>query len=461
MPDSTRRIAIVGAGCSGTLLAAQLLRQARVPVEVALVERNPGGFGLGVAYGTRIRGHLLNVPAERMGAYPGEPTGFLEWARSRPAAEPARTPVPPPVPGAFLPRMAFGAYLRDVLAEAEGSARPGIRLVRHEAEAVRLERSGPAWSVVLAGGGEVEAEEVALALGNFPPGDPALPDLGFLASDSYHGNPWAPGALERVARTRICLLLGSGLTMADWVIGLEDLGYRGRIWTLSRRGLQPQAHRPAPPGPDLQPPASPPRTARGWLRWIRASSTGPGGWRAAVDALRASTPAIWRDLGVEEQRRFLRHLRPYWDAHRHRMPEEVAARLEALRSAGRLVGRAGRLSACRATEAGLEVDFQPRGAAGTETLLVDAMVNCMGSESDYRRLDSSLVRSLLDAGLATTDAHHLGLATAADGQVLGRDGLVPGLFTLGPARKGQAWETTAVPEIRVQAEALAARLLRR
>ncbi|HWY24061.1 MAG TPA: hypothetical protein VNX47_04035, partial [Nevskia sp.] len=58
------------------------------------------------------------------------------------------------------------------------------------------------------------------------------------------------------------------------------------------------------------------------------------------------------------------------------------------------------------------------------------------------------------------DALGLGLLTDAQGALLDRDGQASTwLYTLGPARKGQLWETTAVPEIRVQAQALARRLL--
>ncbi|MFN8012164.1 MAG: FAD/NAD(P)-binding protein [Holophagaceae bacterium] len=456
----TPRIVIVGAGCSGTLLAAQLLRQARSPMEVVLLERNPQGFGRGVAYGTTVRSHLLNVPAARMGAYSDQPGGFLAWAEARKEHLLDAPRVPAVGPEDFLPRRAFGAYLLEVLAQAERTAVPGARLVRRIGEAASLSRAGAGWRVDLLDGEGLLADRVVLALGNFPPGDPDLPDAGFLRSPAYHGNPWAPGALETVARTSNCLLIGSGLTMVDWALGLSDLGYEGRIWSLSRRGLRVHEHRTASPPPGLPAPEAAPRTARGWLRWIRAASRGPGGWRGAVDALRSATPSIWAGLGVDEQRRFLRHLRAYWDAHRHRMPPAVAARLASMRAEGQLLGRAGRLRACHEIPGGLRVEFTPRGTNDPESLEVGAVVNCMGSESDYRRLDSRLVRSLLGAGLVRTDVHRLGLEATEEGQLLGRDGTKEELFTLGPPRKGQAWETTAVPEIRVQAEALATRLLR-
>ena len=55
-------VAIVGAGFSGTTMAAQLVRRG---LSVALVEGG-GRAGQGIAYSTRDPVHLLNVPAASM-----------------------------------------------------------------------------------------------------------------------------------------------------------------------------------------------------------------------------------------------------------------------------------------------------------------------------------------------------------------------------------------------------------
>ena len=53
----------------------------------------------------------------------------------------------------------------------------------------------------------------------------------------------------------------------------------------------------------------------------------------------------------------------------------------------------------------------------------------------------------------------LGLDTAADGAVRDARGRASEtLFALGPLRRGELWESTAVPEIRAQAHALARHL---
>jgi uncharacterized NAD(P)/FAD-binding protein YdhS len=67
-----------------------------------------------------------------------------------------------------------------------------------------------------------------------------------------------------------------------------------------------------------------------------------------------------------------------------------------------------------------------------------------------------LVRSLLDRGLARPDLLGLGLETTRELHVLAADGAPSTrLCAAGPMTKGEAWEITAVPDLRTQAAALA------
>jgi len=57
------------------------------------------------------------------------------------------------------------------------------------------------------------------------------------------------------------------------------------------------------------------------------------------------------------------------------------------------------------------------------------------------------------------DALGIGIQTGDDGAVLGARGTAsPVIFTLGATRRPALWESTAVPELREQAAALARRL---
>jgi uncharacterized NAD(P)/FAD-binding protein YdhS len=300
-----------------------------------------------------------------------------------------------------------------------------------------------------------------LALGNFPPGHPTVANADFYASDHYHGNPWAPNLMSKLLETRACLLIGCGLTMVDWVIALNAAGYQGCIHAISRRGIWPQTHAQVAPTVSNIDAPTPPVTARAWLRVLRHQIRDTGAdWRAVLDALRPVSQRLWQHLPLTEQRRFLRHLHPFWDGHRHRLAPVIAGQLAALLHTGQLNRHVGRIQDYRTADTAVEVLIHPRGRGQTYSLSVDAVANCSGAESDYRQLESPLIRNLLSQGLLRPDPLRLGLEVAADGALLGEDGRPSArLYTLGPPVKGKRWETTAVPEIRMQAERLAATLL--
>ena len=462
--SSSYNIAIIGAGFSGSLVATHLLRLAQPPFALALFERSAPQLGRGVAYSTAVDCHLLNVPAANMSAFPDEPEHFLRWAQQQ-----GNSLLNPPwvaavTPASFLPRRAYGDYLGSVLEQAQQAAEPGVCLARKidEVVGIQVDRSGA--TLRLGHGETLHAQRVVLALGNFHPGDPSVDDPSFYQSPRYYGDPWAPEALTAVAATDSCLLIGAGLTMVDWAIALAQAGYRGKIHAVSRRGLWPKAHRASEPVPfdiDLE---GSPLTVRGLLRQIRRQiQTRAGGnvdWRSVIDSLRPYNPRIWQQLPQPEQRRFLRHVRPYWDCHRHRLAPSVAERIQALTESGQLIRHAGRIQGYRDSGSHVVTTIRERGVNRTKTVLADAVVNCSGSESDYRKLDSPLVCDLLRQGLGCPDPLSLGLNVDLNGALIDASGNPSDyLFTLGPPQKGVFWETTAVPEIRMQAARLASLLL--
>ena len=463
------KIAIVGAGFSGTLVAAHLLRQTKSPLTVYLIERTPRQFGRGVAYSSGMDCHLLNVPAANMSAFPDDPEHFLRWAQRReggPTKEQEESLINPPwvtevAPTSFLPRRAYGDYLSWVIDEAERAASPTVRLERKVDKAVGVSITPEGANLRLLSGETLQVQKVVLALGNFLPGNPTVADPRFYESPRYHGNPWSSEVLQDLLATHSCLLIGAGLTMADWAITLSEAGYRGTMHVLSRRGLWPLAHQPYTPVPFSLDPNAPPQTVCAWLHQIRLYIRSSGcDWRAVIDALRPTNQTLWKSLPISERRRFLRHLRPFWDFHRHRIAPSIAARLQVLVDSGRLVRHVGRIMGYRETGRDVDVLIRQRGQGRVDSVRVDAVVNCSGSESDYRELQSPLIKDLLDQGLIHPDPLSLGLDVGQDGALIGAVGAASDcLFSLGPPQKGILWETTAVPEIRGQAARLATVLL--
>ncbi|MFY0564580.1 FAD/NAD(P)-binding protein [Archangium lansingense] len=447
-------VLVVGGGASGTLLAVQLLRNASGPLRVALLERT-GRVGPGLAYSTESASHLLNVPAGRMSAFPEDPEHFLRWIRR---LEPATAP------GDFVQRRRYGQYLETVLNEAREAAAPGVGLELLQGEVLSISQVRDVARVVLAQGPVLEARTVVLAVGNALPADLPVADGGLYASPRYVRSPWAEGALQHVRPHHPVLLVGTGLTMVDTVLSLAERNHEGRIHAISRHGLLPQVHRP---GVVAGPPVAPaePDRVRSILGALRdqARRAGEGGdWRATVDSLRPLTASLWRGLSEPERRRFLRHLRSLWDVHRHRMAPAVNDILLQLQASGVLRIHAARVRNFQLSDEGwVLARVRPRGFSREATFRVQHVINCTGPDASIGR-GHSLLRGLLESGLARTDALGLGLATDAEGSLLDAQGRASELFfTLGPLRRGDLWETTAIPEIRVQALSLSRRLLER
>lgn len=452
-------IAIIGGGFSGTMLAVHLLRTpSAVPRRIVLIERS-GLIGRGVAYGTTSPDHLLNVPAGRMSAFQDDGDHFLRWLR---------TQDPDAQGGAFVPRMLYARYLESILNDAARAPAPGASLDRISAAALDIAPDSPAPRITLSNGQSRSSDIAVLAIGNFPPANPALADSSFLRDPRYIPDPWAPGALDPLTGKEPKLLIGTGLTMIDVALEISTRPGRAPIHAISRRGLLPQAHRP--PRSSYHPPTPTdintwPRTALGMLRRVRAEvargNARATDWRETLTALRAVTPDLWRSLPQAEQRRWLTHLRPFWETHRHRAAPEAWARIEDLSRSRRLRVQAARLIAIEPRESSLHIRLLPRGQSTESSLDVARVINCSGPETDLARTGDPLLTALHERALIATDPLLLGLQATPDGAAIDASGRASkNFYVLGPLRRGQLWETTAVPELRIQARDLAGHLVR-
>ena len=340
----------------------------------------------------------------------------------------------------YAPRMVYGDYLTGLLGEA------GVETVKGEAVDVSAD------AVRLADGRAIEADAVILAPGNFKPATPRGVDPAALGP-IWVDDPWADGISEGLGRGDVVLLLGTGLTMVDAALTLEAAGFAGRIVALSRRGLAPRAHGPREPlvaaREDLPP------TCVAMLRRVRARSAEIG-WRAAVYELRTVTQDLWGAASLDERRRFLRHLRPWWDVHRHKLAPAVGARIEAMQADGRLTIAAGRLVSAEVGNESAIIRFCARGSGTVEILRAARIVNCTGPEADIARSGEPLLAALLASGGIRADALKVGIEVDQACRTIDAEGRASDrLYAIGPVTKGAFWESIAVPDIRTQAERVA------
>jgi len=430
--DQRADVLIIGGGFSGTMLAAELARRG---IRSTLVE-GAGRAGHGTAFSTGEATHLLNVPAGRMGAWADQPGHF--------ASEVAREGFEP---HEYVPRKRYGEYLRKILNEATASGR--VKVV--EQDAVAAERAGEGWSVRLADGSRLAGRALALAQGNQPPQPP--PFARGIDGKYFVNDPWSEDGRAAVVRAAATggdvLLVGTGLTMVDMVLTLDEVRLRGRIVAVSRRGQMPRAHADHGVAPVTLEEVPQGSLRKAW-RWLLNRGAAVG-WRAAVDSLRPHSQALWQGWSSAEQQRFIRHARPWWDVHRHRIAPEVAGRIKRLVQIGRLEVVAGRVTDLWVKDNQLDVAIRRRGRREAEDHKFVLAVNCTGPLGSISATRDPLLASLFEAGLARPDGLDLGLEVDERSRVAGGEPI----WALGPLTKGKRWEITAVPDIRGQVAAVA------
>lgn len=431
-------IGIIGGGFTGCLLTVHLARRAAPRTKITLIE-SAERLGRGAAYGTASPDHLLNVRAGNMGAFADDPQHFHKWLVDQDGA------AAPPA-SAFVSRMRYGEYVNDVFARTLSDHPGAISIVSGVATALH---PGARPAVSLADGQRLDFDRVALCFGNLPPGAPPGLTEQARASGQYLHNPWRARDLRSIPTDDSVMIIGSGLTMADVVQSLAGQQHRGPITVLSRHGLLPLRHESAKPYEMSRPTGRLLDIFRSLRREAKVARTRGHDWRDVIDALRPHTVGLWQSLTRSERRQFLRHIRPHWEVHRHRLAPAIADTLDGLRGTGQLTVCAGRVGSIDWNGGAFGVVARLRGQFGSTTFAPAWLVNCTRPQADYANAPNPLISNAVQAGVLRPDALQLGLDVTAAGAIIDGAGQEsPNIFAVGPPTRGMFWEMTAVPDIR-------------
>lgn len=448
-------VAIIGGGFSGSLIATHLLKNATQPLKIKLIDRH-GKFGKGIAYSTKENTDLLNVPAGKMSAFPDDADHLLRWLESN------STTLLHLLPSqishtTFIPRQVYGLYIQSVLTEAQNSCTNHVHLEKLNHEAISIEKTNQGVLISLDNNQDFPADKVILAIGNSP-SNPSEND------NDYSYNAWSGSALDNIDSNADILLVGTGLTMVDMVTSLHNRNHQGKIYALSRRGLYPQSHKKTTYYPSFLTLENAPLNILKLFKLIRhevrKGQTLGYNWRSIIDSLRPITQQLWQKLPKIEQKRFLRHLTPYWDIHRHRIAPNVGEIIHAKLKSGQLTINAGRIRSYQLQKDKTQVIIHLRYQEQNTVILVDRVIHCQGIPQDYRSLSHPLITNLQVQGLIRLNSLGLGIDTDGKGRIFNGNGNISSsLYTIGTPCRGDLWETTAVLELRKQAQTLAENIL--
>ena len=436
MTGRANSIIIVGGGASGVVMAAHLLKSPNPDLRVTLIEKRPH-FGQGIAYSTLLSAHVLNVSAAGMSAYADDPGNFWRWLLERGLATPDQAPV-------YAPRSLYARYLKELLDDLETRERETgrLRLIREESLSIMPTPSGV--EVALANGTSVVAHLAVLATGH---------DEEAAQGHAIRMGSEADTALPSDSRV---MVLGTGLSMVDAFLALEQRGHRGDTAMMSphRKGNPIKLDvADIPLGTQLS-------YFVGWFRDLIKENQKAGiDWRDVVDGLRPFNQKIWQNWPASAKRRFVEHTKAWWDIHRHRMAPEVYARVTEAVQSSRIRLVAGRVVDIEGNGE-FTVQVQSRHTQRLETFEVARIYDCSGIVRDISTSSNSVVRSLVDRGLARPDPLRIGLDVSANCEIIASDGGVSAkILAVGPLTRGTFFEIDAIPDIRVQCARLSKQLL--
>ncbi|MFC7563300.1 FAD/NAD(P)-binding protein [Actinomadura namibiensis] len=414
--DSTgpRRVVIVGAGLGGTATAVRLLRFAREPLQVVVVERRPEYRSAGVAYhpaGNHWH-HVFNIQAGRMSMFREDVDDFLTWANH----EADRTGWPPQWSGLTFtesgpaPRRIYAGYLAARLAEAAREAFDGVTLLEADGEVVDLtvvadgvdvvveDRPGPGRRVL-------RADHVVLATGLEERGPPFA--AGVRDHPAFVRHPYSEEGIERILglrRDAVVAIVGTLLSAYDSASLLLRNGHTGRIHMISRSGLTlrtyPSDHRHQVLGlPDPRLPAGGYAGRDDLVRRLRDE------WERACAAVAREHPAV-DPLVVTE--RVAKSWEPHLPEALARVPsDDLRALLDgygsllatlrvgavayitelvdaALAGGGPIALTTGRVDGITATETGT-LRLSVSGPTSEREIEADLVISNFGREPDYGR----------------------------------------------------------------------------
>jgi uncharacterized NAD(P)/FAD-binding protein YdhS len=422
-------------------------------------------LGGGVAYSAADPSHRINVPAARMTVFAEDPAQFDTWLRASPFLQGDAEAI---WPGdfAFPQRSVFGRYIAELVTHAADT--PGVAIRHHATSVLDVTAHASGFSLQLQTGARLEIDILVLAVSHPPPAIPAQLRSVVASGAKVITDPWQAGALDAIPPDAEVLIVGTALSMADVVATLDRRGHQGGILAVSRRGLLSRGHVFLPP--DQQWPwcetVDPPRTATALVRAVRAqvarAKAADMPWQLVFDDVRRHALRLWSALPEREQRRIVRHIRPFWDVHRFRVAPQLEAAIERRRTNGQFTTLAASLLGAAWNGTDIEVRLHPRRAAADAVITrhADVVVNTTGPDHRSALTGNPALAALLRQGLLRADGVGLGLDVDASSHAIGQDGTARAdLLISGPLARGRFGELMGLPQVSEHAELIASTIV--
>lgn len=441
-------LVVVGGGATALSLLGSFYSECKralvaSPLTIYVVEKRRFK-GRGLAYDLDVPTNLLNTRAGFITPFVDKPGHFYEWLSSNRGSWEDEFPSLDVSADTFVPRPLFGLYLEYMMSDLAGMfAAIGVNLVQVRGEVISIDKGArEAIFVSTDTGLRIKADHVAMCCGNLQSKEHSALE----AHAGFHATPYPIGRLASSARSKASVaILGARLSAIDVALGLVGRGFEGQMTMYSRSGYFPSVrgtqgryipsimtlerlrHQFERHGPirlplvidwmmqeltaagsaiidvETLPPAAPLDVVAFFEREIAAAAK-PRPWQAVLYATNSVIDYLWQILHDDDRVTFMNRYAAAWMSYRVSIPAENAARLVDLAKRGRLLFRRGATSVAPEPQGGFSVTMTAGANAGSIEHF-DMVVGAFGTPRNAAQLDSRLIQSILNSGLAEAHRH--------------------------------------------------------
>ena len=437
-----KKIAIIGFGFCGIMVFGNILKKissqkSQIKIKFIIFEKD-GETAVGAGFSNFNDNYILNVPAKKMSPFQDSPDDFVDFLKENYPEIYNKNG-----PDGFISRNIYGHFLRKLRNDFFKLATDlEIDFELIQKTVIDIDEGFK----INAGNQIFDADEVVLS-SSF-----VQSKLNYCLNDEKLISPlWSKNSVNFHQKNnfkvddKICII-GTGLSAVDVLVGLNAKNFSGKIYTISRRGNFPQPHFSQQNIISNQ----------GSINFIEDCDVKKGlinislkfrnylknnknyDLRHLIDSIRGKTKFLWQNLDEKNKRNFLKKLLPYWNIFRHRVPNSSLEiinkmiknnRLEIIKSSVKSIEKSDGKFIIRTSKKTLDCDY---------------VVNCLGF--DYNIKNYPLIESMVKKNLLKKD---LILAQSNDAKI----------HLVGGLNIGRDFEITAVPDIRVDANLVAEKIL--
>ena len=455
-----KKIAIIGGGFIGAVTAIHLARYSKTPLEIIIIEPSKT-MARGVSFSTQDSDHRLNGPSNIQFLYPEDIESFTKWLEhSGTLLKDHSAKINDG--RIYARRRDFGKYVEQELFNHTKKNVSNSTISHYQDIAVSISRKKNTWYIFLNQLSSILVDKVIITPSNFLPSIPI--ELSPITKDPrFFSNPWSCDFSNKIKAGARVLIIGTGLTMSDMAITLLRDHKKIKITAISRRGLLPQRQRETLPQEPLWDALMRPipnfienhgshnsvfRIFKIFRENVAKLKDKNIEWQVAFDDIRDAAYKLWPSLSIKEKGKYFRHLSPWYESHRFRLPPQTAQKLDDYKQQGKINYYAGSIIRVEVKNNFIQIHLRLRHNQEIVIENFDNVINCTGPERDPRKINNPIFAQLIDDGYATPSPFGMGFEVNNKYQSISLDkSPIKGLFFLGPLTRNAFGEINGIPTL--------------